>query len=324
MLITVKRRLLILLCLAAPVVAAAAPPPAFTYQSMLNTFFDDKSGLIRIRNIDLAFAPEGQINAAVALVGADNKVIKSHKFYPDPRWRETVFARLAEVSPAEFKVSKPGVYGIIYLLDGKPVSRLPISLEQTSAGDDPFNPVKTYRFTGMWQRSAYLTMNKNVKEKPFPELHFWVGGKDLPEGKSNGRFNVTLKHKGKVIAHSRDGGFIANKHYQPAKINLYHPHASKQAANAKPFLLSDWSKTDGVYDLEITRQSDELQIRSFNFTVKNHEIQPLKASVLGFNPSIDYIVPRVTYKGASNYEFIEAIWLKGVSKNRSVAEGNQE
>lgn len=288
----------------------AAPQPAVTYQSMLNLYFDDTSGLISIKDVDLAFAPTGDIKAAVALVDSNNTVVQSHKFYPDPRFRDTVFARLTEVGPADFNVTKPGVYNIVFLVDGKPVSRLPVRLEQTSKGDDPFNPVKTYSYAGLWPLYAFLKMDKTWKNETFPELHLWVGNRDLAKGAKKDLFQVVLKQGEKVVAHSKETqGFIANKHYQEVRLNLYHPHSRKTIANAIPFVISDWTKQDGDYLIEVHRQSDKALIRRFNLTVKDGKIQPLAASELGHQPAIDYIVPRVT-KGSQRYEFVEAIWLK--------------
>ena len=294
--------------------AIAAPQPAFTYQSMLNAYFDDESGLISIRDIDLAFAPEGEINAAVAVVDSNNIVVKSYKFYPDPRWREGVFARLTEVGPADFELTEPGVYNIVYLIDGKPVSRLPVVLEQTGEGDDPFDPVKTYRFYGLWQVYGYLTMN-TWKDEPFPEFHLWLGARDLPEGESKDRFHATLKRnadgKDEVIAHSKETqGYFHDGHYEHTKISLYQPHTKREIPNAMPFMLDDWTEEDGDYTLEITRQSDDALIRSFKVTVKDGKIQNLPATALDTDPHIDYITPRVTVKGANMYGFVEAIWLK--------------
>ncbi len=296
----------------------AAPQPAFTYQSMLNTYFDDESGVLSIRDIDLAFAPEGEINAAVAVVDSNNIVVKSYKFYPDPRWREGVFARLTEVGPAEFELTEPGVYNIVYLIDGKPVSRLPVVLEQTGEGDDPFDPVKTYRFYGLWQVYGYLTMN-TWKDEPFPELHLWLGGRDLPEGETKERIHATLKRngqdsedsKGEIIAHSKETlGYFHDGHYQQTEISLYHPHTKREIPNAMPFMLADWTKEDGDYTLEVTRQSDDTLIRSFKVTVKGGKIQNLPNTSLDTDPHIDYITPRVTVKDANMYGFVEAIWLK--------------
>lgn len=107
-------------------VAVASPAPAVPYDSMLNIYFDDTSGLISIRDIDLAFAPKEQINAAVALVNSEKTVVRSHKFFPDPRWREALFARLNAGGAADFKVTEPGIYNIVFVVDGKPIPRLPV------------------------------------------------------------------------------------------------------------------------------------------------------------------------------------------------------
>jgi hypothetical protein len=313
---TIKRMLVTLLCLTAAASAigltsttTSAPPPAFVYDSILNTYFDDESGLIRISNIDLAFAPEGEINAAVAVVNSDNTVVKSYKFYAEPRWRIGVFAHLSEVGPADITLTEPGVYNIVFLIDGKPVTRLPVVLEQTSEGDDPFDPKKTYRFFGFWQLYGYLTMSE-WKDKPVPELNLWLGGKDLPEGKDKDTYTATLKRDGEAVAHSkRTQGHFKDGHYERAKIKLYHPHTERESPNAMPFMLSDWTETDGDYKLDITRKSDGKLIRSFTVTVKDEKIENLPATKLDFEPHIDYIVPRVLDRGAGQYGFLEAIWL---------------
>ncbi len=300
--------LMAVLCLVLP--AMDAPAPAVTYQSMLNIYCDDESGLISIRKIDLAFAPAGEINMSVVVTDSNNTVLKTHGFYPDPRWREGVFARMSEVGPADFQLTEPGVYSIIFLIDGKPISRLPVGLEQTSEGDDPFNPVKTYRFHGLWQVYGYLTMN-SYDDKPFPELNLWLGGRDLAEGAEKDNFDAHLKRDGEVVAHSKDTqGYLGQGHFKPTSISLYHPHTQREIPNAQPFMLSDWTQTDGDYTLEITRKSDGAVIRSFRVTIKGQKIEHLDATKLDFEPHIDYIAPRVTKKGSSMYGFVEAIWLK--------------
>ena len=302
------RVLLPLLCFVSP--ALAAPEPTISFQSMLDMWFSDDNGMIRIEDVDLIFAPEGELKAAVALVDSENIVVESHEFYPDPRWREGVFARLNPVGPAQFTVTEPGVYNIVFLVDGKPISRLPVALEQTDEGDDPFDPVEKFRFYGLWQVYGYLTMN-TWKEEEFPQLNLWLGGRDLAEDETKDMFKAELKHDGEVLAHSqRTQGFFNEGHYEACKIMLYHPHEDRASHLAKPFLLSDWTKEDGEYSIDITRKSDGALIRSFKCTVADGKIQPLESSALDFDPHIDYSAPRVIKKGSNQYEFVEAIWLK--------------
>lgn len=292
-------------------ICSAAPEPSVTFQSMLsNIYFDDESGVISIRDIDLAFAPQGEIKASVALVDSTNTVLASHGFYPDPRWREGVFARLTQVGPADFQVTEPGVYNIVFLVDGKPVSRLPVALEQTSTGDDPFNPDKTFRFYGLWQAYAFLRLG-TLRDEPFPELNFWVGGRDLAEGDSKDQYRVIVKRGEDIIAHSRrTQGFIADGHYEPTRILLYHPHEKKDTPNAEAFMLSDWTSLDGLLTVEVIRSSDDSIIRRFKVTIADGKVVNLSSTEIGFEPQMDYIVPRIHNRGGNRYEFEEAFWIK--------------
>lgn len=298
-----------LLLLLAPF-ASAQQTPAVIYESMLDCYFDEESGLMSFTELDFAFAPEEPLNAAVAVVNSDNTVVKSFEFFPDYRWREGVFARAKVKGPADVTLTTPGVYNIVFLVDGKPVSRLPVVLEQTSAGDDPFDPEKTYRFYGLWKVCGHLTM-QNSGDEQYPRLTFWVGARDLPEGKTKDGFSVTLKRDGEVIGHSkRTLGHISNEHYRRVTSDLFEPHTERQTPNAQILMLDEWSK-DGDYEIVVTRKSDGGVIRSFTYTARGGKILPLPNSALDYEPRIDYVVPKVTKKGSNKYEFVDAIWLKG-------------
>ena len=300
-----------LVCLGTP--AAAEPAPAFTFESLLQTYFDDESGLISFDQYDIAFAPEAPLNAAVAVTDAKGTVIKSFPFFPDYRWREGVFARAQVQGPAAVTLTEPGVYNIIFLIDGKPTSRLAVALEQTDAGADPFDPTKKFRFFGLWQVYGHLTM-ESWKDQIHPRLSFWVGGKDLAEDAKKDMFFVTLKRDGKVIGHSRrTQGFMGLGHYKRVDIDIYRPHEEKKAANAELLMVDEWTR-DGDYELIVTRTSDDAVIRRFQFKAKGGAIQPLANTDLKFEPHIDYIVPRVIERGNSTYAFEEAIWIQSPAK----------
>ena len=291
--------------------ADAAPQPAFIFDSVMQTYFDDESGTISFTEYDLAFAHEGELNAAVAVTDANGKVIKSFPFFSDYRWREGVFARTQVRGPAEVTLTDPGVYNIIFLVDGKMATRLAVILEQTGEGDDPFNPAKTYRFYGLWQVYAYLTMRRWDDQK-HPRLTFWVGGRDLPEDAEKDMFLVTLTRDGEVVGHSkRTQCYVASGHYKRVESDIYRPHAAGKEANAELVMADEWTK-DGGYRLVVTRISDGAVIRRYGFTAKDGKIQGLANSELGFEPRIDYIVPRVKDRSTQNYKFEEAVWIKSV------------
>ena len=144
--------------------------PTFDYEKVLNTYFDDESGLISFQDARVIFAPDGKFNGQIAVLDSDNKILADYRFYEDYKSKEGVYARVQVQTPADITLTKPGIYTIVYLVDGKPVTRLPVKLAQSSAGDDPFNPQKTFRFDGYWRTFAFIIMNTWKGEK-FPEVH---------------------------------------------------------------------------------------------------------------------------------------------------------
>ncbi|MEM9314396.1 MAG: hypothetical protein AAGA95_07195, partial [Pseudomonadota bacterium] len=258
---------------------------------------------------DIAFAPE-QLNGAIAVVDAQNTVVKSFPFRPEYRWREGVFGKAQLVGPADIQLTEPGVYNIVALIDGKPVSRIPVGLEQTSAGDDPFDPVKTFRYYGLWAVSAHLTMRESGDTK-IPELTFWAGGKDLPNGARGDGFVARLYRDEQLIGNSRrTTGHIPAGHYQRLKTFINEVHEPGEEVNAKPLTIDTWTQ-DGQYTLTVARKKDDQLIRRFRFTVANGEFVPMANTQLGYEPGVDYKAPRATRKGANRYEFVEVIWIDG-------------
>jgi hypothetical protein len=283
--------------------------PTIDFENVLNTYFDSESGLISFRDARVIFAPEGKFNGQIAVVDADNKVVNSFSFYKDYKYRAGVYARALVKTPADVTLTRPGIYSIVFLVDKKPVTRLPFKLVQSSAGDDPFNPQKKYRFDGYWRTFAFIVM-RTWKGEDFPEVHYWVGGMDLPEGKRRGSQIVTLFRDGKLVAHSKRGvGTIQPGHFKEVRSSLYHVHPAGKEANAIPFLLEDW-QVEGIYELRVNRQSDKTALRSFDFKVVNGKIEGHPRSKFGYKPQVDYIAPRVQKKGATSLELTEAIWIE--------------
>ena len=161
--------------------ASAQQSPTFDFDSVLNTYFDDTSGLISFTNYRVIFTPESAFIAQVAVLNATNEIVDSFSFYPEYRPREGVFAGAQVQTPADVSLTEPGIYTLVFVVDDKPVTRMPVRLVQSSAGDDPFNPDKTFQFDGYWRTLAYLTMG-TYKGEAFPELHYWLGGMDLAKG----------------------------------------------------------------------------------------------------------------------------------------------
>lgn len=295
------------------VLASARDQPAFLFEPMLDTYFDDRSGLIvfHAAQYHLAFPPDEPLNAVVAVVDDTDTVVASFPFQDrySNRTRNGVIASVGVEGTAEVKLTDPGVYNIVFLVAGAPVSRLPVVLERLEIGDDPFERETVYRYYGLWALYAHIT-NDTWKGENWPQLTFWAGIRDFPEKAHQQNFFVEMKRDGELVAHSkRAQGSIPYNHYRRVEAHLYHPHEQKYGYNAIPFPESEWTR-DGDYEITITWQPDGALLRRFAYTARDGKIQPLPETLPDHQPAIDYRVPRVIKKGSTGYEFVEAIWIK--------------
>ena len=291
----------------------AVNPPAIDFETIMNSYFDDETGLIRLGDYRIAFAPEGSFNGLIAVLDSQGKIIGQHKFYEDYVYRDGVFAKIRTVGPADVNLTEPGLYTLVFVADNKPITRFLVRLEQTSSGDDAFNPNKTYRFDGYWRTMAHLTL-KTYKDEPFPELTMWAGGKDLPEGKDKDLFFVELLRDGKMVAHSRrTTGFISSGHFEPKYISFYHPHEKKKQVNSELFMMTDL-QVDGEYEVSVTRQSDGQKIRSYDFDVTDGKIQSIARSKLGYEQATDLVLPRVHTRSQHYFDMTEAFWIEDIKR----------
>ena len=293
--------------------APAQQAPAFLFEPMLDTYFDDRSGLIvfHAAGYDLAFPPDEPLRAVVAVVDDSNTVVQSFPMRQQylNRTDNGVIARTAMDGTAEITLTEPGVYNLVWMIDAEPVSRLPVVLERVEIGDDPFDRETVYRFFGLWQRYAHIT-NDTWGGEDWPVLTFWAGIRDFDEPAHQLPFFVEMKRDGQVVAHSkRTQGSIPFKHYQRITAHLYHPHDRKSSPNARPFMASDWT-ADGDYEITVSRKEDGRVLRKFGYTARGGQIVPLPETEIGHQPAIDYRVPRVRDKSSTGYDFVEAIWIK--------------
>lgn len=74
--------------------------------------------------------------------------------------------------------------------------------------------------------------------------------------------------------------------------------------------LEDLTARDGSYVLRVFRRSDDAVIRAFHLTVENGEVRQHPRAVLGYEPQMDFLLPRVTRHGQSLCGLIEAVWLE--------------
>jgi hypothetical protein len=289
----------------------AQNPPAVVFESMMDSYFDNTSGYVSFVNYDIAFPPKGPAKGIVGILDAKGKVLTQHRFLERYKVRNGVFGRVLVTGTPGIKLTNPGRYIMVFAMNGKPISRFPFTLKQTGGGNDPFNPKKTYAFDGPWRNLAHITQG-SWKKQPIPVFSVWLGGLDMAKpGTFQAYFFARLLRGGKVVAHSkRQTSFYSGGHFKRRKFNLYRPHTVKQEPNAIPFTMKELLK-DGDYELRLTRKSDGAKLRSYKISVAKGKFRILKRTKLGYKPAHDYIVPRVTKKGSTAYEFVKAIWIAG-------------
>jgi len=195
------------------------------------------------------------------------------------------------------------------VINNQPITRLPMKVISTGGSTDPFNPATSLMLDGFWRTRTYLVM-RDDQGQPLPDRVLWVGGFDLPAGRPTDRFYVELLHDGRVVAHSkRSLGHIAAGHFKRIRFSLFQPHEDRASANAGVFSMTDLS-ADGAYEVRVLRGSDQARIRSFDFAVVAGKIKSMAQTQLGYQPSTDYIVPRVKRKNTNTFEIVEAIWIE--------------
>jgi hypothetical protein len=280
----------------------------FDFQNIMDTYFDDTSGLISFGDYTVAFAPEGEFNGGVAVLNASGEIIGQHAFFPEYQNREGVFARVRAVGPADVALSEPGYYTIVFVVDRQPVTRFLVRLEESSGGDDPFNSEKTYRFDGYWRTLAYFTTD-SYRDMPIPVLNLWMGGRDLVDGRRDSFF-VSLYRGRALLAHSkRTLTTIQPGHFRRTTVNLFHPHTQQQEANAPYFAMTDLL-VDGEYEIRVTRASDSEPLRTYAFSVADGNVVELDRAALDYEPAVDVLLPRVLRSGATGLEMVEATWIQ--------------
>jgi hypothetical protein len=295
----------------APLVAAAQSyPVTFGMQTAMETFFGE-DGIVSFGEYDAAFVPPEGLVAEVALADEAGTVLGRFPFHDSYRFQDKVFARIGVVGPAEVQLDTAGVYNIFFLVDGEIATRLPFVLKAASDGSDPFDPEKTWTVDGFWRQLGYMT-ELNSSAGPAPRFTFWTGGVDLPEGATGDGYVASLVRDGEVIAHSkRTTGHIPPGHFARTTFELFHPHPEKATPNAEIVTLADLAaQPDGELLLRIFRSSDNALIRVFHLDMANGELQQHERAVLGYEPQMDFILPRVVRAGSNTYELVEATWFE--------------
>ena len=302
--------LAMVLALGAERAAAQSHPVTFSMQSILNGFFGE-TGIVRFDFYDAAFVPEAEaFDAEVVLADEDGTILARHPFRQYYELEDQVFAQVSVVGPAEVQLVEPGLYNIFFLVEGEIVTRMPFVLHEAGDGGDPFTSERSWSFDGFWRQLGYLTEASSAGYQG-PEVTFWTGGLDLADPDTPEAVVAVLYDGADVLFHSkRSAGVISPGRFARQSFHLFHPHDANAEANAEVMTMADLTARDGDYVLRVLRRADNAVIRAFHITVENGAVRQHPRAILGYEPQMDFLLPRVTRHGQSLYGLVEAVWLK--------------
>ena len=279
-------------------------------QSILNGFFGE-TGIVRFDSYDAAFVPPAEaFDAEVVLADAAGTILARHPFRQYYELEDQVFARVGLVGPAEVQLSQPGLYNIFFVVGGEVMTRMPFVLREAGDGGDPFAPDESWSFDGFWRQLGYMTEASSAGHQG-PEFTFWAGGLDLADPATGEPVVAGLYDGAALIFHSKlPAGHIAPGRFARQSFHLFQPYDENAEADAPVMTIDDLTARDGDYVLRVFRRSDNAVIRAFHLTVENGEVRQHPRAVLGYEPHMDFLLPRVTRHGQSLYGLVEAIWLE--------------
>ncbi|WP_298468957.1 hypothetical protein [uncultured Erythrobacter sp.] len=286
---------------------AAQNAPAVSLSSVMDyRLFDD--GRMRIGDTDLAFAPAGSPQMRVEIRKKTGERVKSYPFYDTYRLQVAVFGRATADGQAMHKFA-PGDYALDFKVKGQLVTTVPFSVSQASVSSDPFAPGTSYRFTGPWQKWAYVATDRQ-RSGDGAALFFWAGSNDVDTSATGSRQFIAKLYRGStLIGHSKRRAGIITRDWMQRHKSVFlkpHPKGFRGTPNAVP--MSELTKP-GSYRVEVELTDTGEKVRSFSFTSAGGKITPHVRSALGYQPQADYVFPRGPGIRTQKYDWREINWI---------------
>jgi len=286
---------------------AAQNSPSVSLSSVMN-YRIFENGNMRIGDTDIAFAPPDNPQMQVEIRSATGGQIASFPFYDTYRLQAAVFGRAVADGQATHQFA-PGDYVLDYKVKGQLVTSVPFSVSKASSSDDPFAPGASYRFTGPWQKWAYIAPDRQ-RSGEAASLFFWAGANDVDTSATGSRQFIAKLYRGNsLIGHSkRRSGIITNNWMQRHKSVFLKPHPVGFRGTADIIPISELMKP-GSYRIEVELTDTGETVRTFSFSSANGAITPHPRSVLGYQPQADYVFARGPGIRTQRYDWREINWI---------------
>lgn len=276
--------------------------PAIEYTSLLDMRYYSQSGGFLLEGLQVVFPPSDDQPFELIIFDNNNKKIFNLPLRLE-QWQDfPAFGMLKPNGmPGNINIGKAGNYNLVVICSGKKITELPFELRVTG-GDDPFNPQKNYLREGIWNSLGYLSF---YSDKPDDALNFnfWMSRVEMPEGNKKSLCTLHLLKDGKEIAAARSAFAVRSDDWMHYKIQLFTPKNN--------FTLSMLENEDGNYEIQIKVKEDI--VKRYAVAVDNGKVKSLKQSELGYEPSTEFLSPKLvdTSSGSnSSYKIADAFWVK--------------
>ncbi|GIW26771.1 MAG: hypothetical protein KatS3mg070_0134 [Meiothermus sp.] len=262
---------LVLLGGAIPSQAQTAYRPTVQLTDLLGLRFFPQSGLFQFDGLQIAFPKAGETyslelrragGAVIYKVGLDLQEVSG---FPAFGWLNP-----QERGSDKFKLSEGGKYELAVRMGSQEIGVVAFEARATDSGD-AFNPGKTFRLVGHWDRWAYLYTRDG---EPNARLYVvgWVTDSEFGPNRSDRWVTVQITKGGSVLCKSEV--FVDAPHWSRYRFDVARPNSNA------PCTLADLQKADGEYGLEF--RSKARLLRKFNFRVANKQIQRIPRNTLPY------------------------------------------
>ncbi|HEV2705115.1 MAG TPA: hypothetical protein VGV59_04275 [Pyrinomonadaceae bacterium] len=306
------RRELVVLALLLVVASSAfgqTYKPAAEYQSLLNMRFYEADGGFLVDGVQLVFPPQGVRRATFVLSKSGGGEVMSVPLRIEPFGAFPAFGMLVpDGNPGVVKVGQPGDFVITIKVNGEAVSVLPFSMKEEKSSD-PFNPTRRFTREGLWRDLGFLSVRVDDADARV-SFNWWMSLRELPAGVSRPLCTIHIMQGGQEIAASNSAVVPSSNDWQFLTRELVE---AKTVGKPTRQYLTRAALTAKDGEFAVVVKVNGQPIKSYRMQVKGGQIQTLDRSRLGYEPSTDFISPRMIDTSAgttSRYHMLESYWLK--------------
>lgn len=243
--------------------------PTVQLTDLMGLRFFPKLGLFQFDGVQLAFPKAGE-SYALELRQAGGAVVYKTALNLG---QVSGFPAFGWLDPAErsdnFKITSAGKYELAVRMGNQDLSVVTFEAKTSDSGD-AFNPVKTFRLIGPWDKLAYF-YSKDGNPNASLYVVGWVNDAEFGPNRDDKWVTVQITKGGSVLCKSVV--FVDAPHWSRYRFDV-------AKANNAQCTLADIQKADGDYVLEF--RSKTKLLRRYNFKVAGKQIRRIARNTLPY------------------------------------------